>query len=407
MRDMKSSLIPLIEELSEGISSQACTVSPIAGLNYIHQRKEQKRKSDAVEISKNSNLINNRKSSPLKRIESRRVLKDVSNIVPVPKSRASLPRTKKMKMSLPTLKSRIPEPEDGLEYKPLELINIAKNTDRSISRGRLIKYTIDNKLIPVNRAAAFRLLQRHEAGEVVRNEWRKVGRNRMMDDTEVKRIVDDLTLYSGKTISNEEIKEQLKQAQVKRIKDQGRVPLTNGIDPCKATIINYKGLISSTNGVSMCTNTTPKTRTRYTAENSLISAMALLCVIATTHYDVASCEKEFEIEKLVRHNNVPDGVSLLYKLISKAYGKNVPLIPVEPSRITSTDDTTNYIYEGRSGGDEGNFRLVASQALENAGTRSKFKIDETKKMCGMRVKLTYTFSAAGIIAPLFISVVGL
>ena len=28
-------------------------------------------------------------------------------------------------------------------------------------------------------------------------------------------------------------------------------------------------------------------------------------------------------------------------------------------------------------------------------------------MCGMRVKLTYTFSAAGIIAPLFISLVGL
>ena len=69
----------------------------------------------------------------------------------------------------------------------------------------------------------------------------------------------------------------------------------------------------------MCTNATPKTRTRYTAENSLITAMALLCVIATTHYDVASSEKELEIEKLVRHKKVPEGVSLLYKLISKAY----------------------------------------------------------------------------------------
>ena len=229
----------------------------------------------------------------------------------------------------------------------------------------------------------------------------------MMDDTEVQKIVEDLTLFSGKTISNEEIKEQLKQAQVKRITEQGRVSLTNDKDPCKATIINYKGLISSVNGVSMCTNTTPKTRTRYTTENSLISAMALLCVIATTYYDVASSEKELEIKKLVRHNKVPEGVSLFYKLISKTYGRNIPLIPVETSRITSTDDTTNYIYEGVSGGDEGKFQLVASPALQKAGARSRYKLDETKKMCDMRVKLTYTFSAAGIIAPLFISVVGL
>ena len=279
----------------------------------------------------------------MKRIESRKFLKDVSNIVPVPKSRASLPRTKKK--SLPTLKSRIPEPEDGLEYKPHELIKIANQTDKTISRNRLIKYLIENQLIPVNCAAAYRLLQRHKEGDIVRNEWRKVGRNKMMDDTEVQKIVEDLTLFSGKTISNEEIKEQLKQAQVKRITEQGRVSLTNDKDPCKATIINYKGLISSTNGVSMCTNTTSKTHTRYTTENSLIAAMALLCVIATTHYDVASNEKELEIKKLVRHNKVPEGVSLFYKLISKAYGRNITLIPDEPSRITSTDDTINYIYE--------------------------------------------------------------
>ncbi len=85
-----------------------------------------------------------------------------------------------MKMTLPTLKYRIQEPKDGLEYKPLELVNIANNMDNSISRGRLISYLINNKLIPVNHAAAFRVLQRHEAGEIIRDEWRQVGRNKMM-----------------------------------------------------------------------------------------------------------------------------------------------------------------------------------------------------------------------------------
>ena len=93
-----------------------------------------------------------------------------------------------------------------------------------------------------------------EAGEIVRDEWRQIGRNKMMEDEDVLKIVDDITLNSGKTISNEEIKGQLKQSQVKRIKEQGRVPLTDGRNPSKTTIINYKGLISSAKGVSMITN---------------------------------------------------------------------------------------------------------------------------------------------------------
>ena len=53
------------------------------------------------------------------------------------------------------------------------------------------------------------------------------------------------------------------------------------------------------------------------------------------------------------------------------------------------------------------FRLVASKALSKAGTRSKYKKDDSNNMCGLRVKLTYTFTGAGTMAPIFISVLGL
>ena len=76
-------------------------------------------------------------------------------------------------------------PNNGLEYKPHELIKIANDMDKSISHGRLITY--DNKLIPVNCVAASRVLQRHKAGETARDEWRKVGRNKMVEDTELYR----------------------------------------------------------------------------------------------------------------------------------------------------------------------------------------------------------------------------
>ncbi len=121
-----------------------------------------------------------------------------------------------------------------------------------------VRSVLDNKLIPVYCAAAFRVLQTHEAGETFRDEWKQVGRNKMIEDEDALKIVDVLTLYSGKTISYEEIKEQLKQAQMKKIQEQGRVPLTNGRNPCNATILNYKGLIYSAQGVCMIMNITQK-----------------------------------------------------------------------------------------------------------------------------------------------------
>ena len=73
----------------------------------------------------------------------------------------------------------------------------------------------------------------------------------------------------------------------------------------------------------------------------------------------------------------------------------------------STNDTTDYVYEGNGNNRKGTFRLVSNKSLKNAGSRSRYTIDNSKSMNGLRVKLTYTFSAAGTMAPIFISVLGL
>ena len=70
------------------------------------------------------------------------------------------------------------------------------------------------------------------------------------------------------------------------------------------------------------------------------------------------------------------------------------------------DDTVNYIFEGK-GSDNGSFRLFGSKGNTNAGTKSKYKNEDTKNMCGLRVKITYTFLSAGTMDPIFISVLGL
>ena len=70
------------------------------------------------------------------------------------------------------------------------------------------------------------------------------------------------------------------------------------------------------------------------------------------------------------------------------------------------DDTVNYIFEGK-GSDNDSYRLVASKENKNAGTRSTYKNEDPRNMCGLGVKITYTFSAAGTMAPIFISVLGI
>ena len=51
--------------------------------------------------------------------------------------------------------------------------------------------------------------------------------------------------------------------------------------------------------------------------------------------------------------------------------------------------------------------MVSSLSLENAGTRSRYKKDDSKSMNGLRVKFTFTFSGAGTSAPTYISICGL
>ena len=71
--------------------------------------------------------------------------------------------------------------------------------------------------------------------------------------------------------------------------DQGRVPITKlDLEPSCQTLTNYTAILANTDGVSICNSAVAKSKTRYTAENSLISAMALICVVAATHFDMIS-----------------------------------------------------------------------------------------------------------------------
>ena len=82
---------------------------------------------------------------------------------------------------------------------------------------------------------------------------------------------------------------------------------------------------------------------------------------------------------------------MMYKMVRESYG-NVDIFPIKPKYIFSTDDTVVYIFEGYTE-DNDKFMLVRNKALIYCGNQSKPPTDNYM-MQGMRVKLTFSFSAA-------------
>jgi len=78
---------------------------------------------------------------------------------------------------------------------------------------------------------------------------------------------------------------------------------------------------------------------------------------------------------------------------------------LKPQYVTSTDDTAVFAIEGIIKDGQNEWKRVSSSAVKHSerATRSVFTTEETEDsfICnGLRIKLTFTFSAAGTMAPL-------
>ena len=72
-----------------------------------------------------------------------------------------------------------------------------------------------------------------------------------------------------------------------------------------------------------------------------------------------------------------------------------------------TDDTTQYIFKGAEKKGNCSWVLCNPDDLEGCGTRGLYEASEVQNMNGFRVKHTFTFTAAGNLAPMYTTVSGL
>ena len=119
--------------------------------------------------------------------------------------------------------------------------------------------------------------------------------------------------------------------------------------------------------VHIATSVSSKTSSRYIAEKSLISSMALIILVVCTHFIVVE-KQDQEIRKIL--NQTPnDGVKLMYRLVSKC-NKNLPVVSSPPEHIIySTNYSTTYCYGGK-GEKTSSFVLVGSNTMTKAGSCS-------------------------------------
>ena len=109
----------------------------------------------------------------------------------------------------------------------------------------------------------------------------------MLGKPKANKLVKRLKTCSGSVITADDIVEKINETRVREADRLGLVPITSKhYKPCRATIDNCLAEIANSEGVHIDTSVSSKTSSRYTAENSLISSMALVILVACTHFIV-------------------------------------------------------------------------------------------------------------------------
>jgi hypothetical protein len=267
------------------------------------------------------------------------------------------------------------------------------------ARSKQIGHIITEKLVPTKRTQVYNMLKTaQDKGEAPSPP--------LLEISDLKLVAENMKQTSGRTAGNKEIQNAIIQSRCDKASRQGFVPITETIAcPARTTISNYKGLLASHSEVSVVREAVPKTQTRYTAENSWMSSVCFMVLVAATHFIPMTTQTGLYEEQQKKLKDASAGANELFTLVLKA-NSDRPILAIKPAYIYSTDDTTTYVCQGEQRTKE-DFLLVGTSLILNAGTRSKYQASDSNAMQGLRVKLTFTFSQAGLVADTFVSIVGL
>ena len=379
-------------------------MSPIACVEYLYSREEANRKKDVlldVHFPK-------KHSSPKRRMD-KFIRRSSSSENVAMKPKYVLPKRQTLSNEIVP---GVTKPKNGQQYSKKDIVDIyskLRNEKDKSKHANVTATILEEDLVPVSKGQLYEIITQVMNDNIPHDSelsWGNRGRPPMMCAKEISKVAQTLNDSQGSTLDNDGIRQVLFESLQKRISGKGLVPITGSVEPSKSTIRNYTALLANHPGISIKHSCVSKTQTRFIAENSWMSSVAFTVLVAATHFiGLSSSSPMYESQQKRLKSKSSDGAKQLFELVWRSTESKYIFV-VLPHYVFSTDDTVTYIYQGEAK-KKSPFVLVGSESLQGTGSRANYAIDNTKAMNGMRVKLTFTFSASGNMADPFILIVGL
>ena len=265
------------------------------------------------------------------------------------------------------------------------------------ARG-LVDRLILEKFIPVKRTRMYELLTCFKNGQHVT--WKSCGAVPILTDKDFDRELKKHKGNNGQAVSKNDVKTILKDELITKARARNMSTLTV-VSPTWKTVRNYFNYaLAKHPGLSDVEKVQQKSEARFTAERSLRGTMTYLCCVASTHYELGTCDP-----RIADIKEATEGAQLLNKLVREGNGGE-EIRPILPWHITSTDDTTIFAFEGMTTTSK---KIYLVDKYSDRSTRSSYTQDNggTTHLCGMRVRHTVTINAAGNVANIWLTVYGL
>jgi hypothetical protein len=149
-------------------------------------------------------------------------------------------------------------------------------------------------------------------------------------------MANSMECQSGRVWSDSDVSRALSDNHMKKIEEADFVSLPQP-EFSKTTFWNYTALLWNQGSNSISQSSSQKTTAGFAAENSLRALISNLALIGSTHFIPVSSNDANLREEI---KSLPEPMIMLIKPVADAW------FPILPELIVSTDDTTEYIFEG-------------------------------------------------------------
>ena len=219
---------------------------------------------------------------------------------------------------------QIPIPQDGNEYTKHESVNIVSMLPEGSKLFRLCNEIIKRKYVPVSIQTIRKMMRKHQAREIIKNDPWTGGRPRICDDNAVAKLSQKIECFSGKSFGRKDMKGLLIDNTKAMLLDSDIVPLDNP-HFCASTIDNYIVELANQHNISLTQKTIAKSGIRFTSENSLRRPINNTALFGSTHF-IPVEKQDIDIRNELK--DVPEETRRLYDMVTDAL--DTPVYPVAP-----------------------------------------------------------------------------